>query len=239
MSHSIKETVAIGLCDPGTVDGKFMNSVIHAILWGKENKINIVSSIRANGNQIGRQRQAVFDSWADDAKTDWLLWIDSDIVVNYESLKLVWDSADKVSRPVVSGTYFVSKENERSLMEPFPALFKEGNTKHELEIIHPLPQNQLIKIDCAGFGFLLMHKSIIPKIRAVSPDYSLFAVEQGIGNNYISEDIVFFRKLKMAGVDLYAHTGAVVEHMKRFSFDINYYNVYWNALEKGLFNKKN
>jgi hypothetical protein len=166
-----------------------------------------------------------------------LLWIDSDIVVTPDSLKLVWDSADKVSRPVVSGTYFVSKENERSLMQPFPALFKEGSTKHELQIIHPLPKNELIKVDSAGFGFLLMHKSIVSKMREVSPDYSLFAEEEGIGDKYISEDIVFFRKLKAAGVDVYAHTGALVQHMKRFSFDINYYNLYWNGLQKELFTK--
>ena len=49
---------------------------------------------------------------------------------------------------------------------------------------------------------------------------------------------MFFRKLKKAGIKIYAHTGAVVQHMKRFSFDVNYYNVYWDALEKGLFNKK-
>ena len=122
-------------------------------------------------------------------------------------------------------------------MQPFPALFKEGSNKHELQIIHPLPQNELIKVDSAGFGFLLMHKSIVPKLREVSPNYSLFAEEEGVGDKYISEDIVFFRKLKATGIDLYAHTGAVVQHMKRFSLDINYYNLYWNGLQKELFTK--
>ena len=227
MPHSSKETVALAWCDGGMVDGRFMDGLLLATMNAPKIGMNIVNKIRVNGNQIGRQRQVLFDNWADVTKTDWLLWIDSDIVVTPDSLKLVWDSADKVSRPVVSGTYFVSKENERSLMQPFPALFKEGSTKHELQIIHPLPKNELIKVDSAGFGFLLMHKSIVSKMREVSPDYSLFAEEEGIGDKYISEDIVFFRKLKAAGVDVYAHTGALVQHMKRFSFDINYYNLYY------------
>jgi hypothetical protein len=237
MPHSSKETVALAWCDGGMVDGRFMDGLLLATMNAPKIGMNIVNKIRVNGNQIGRQRQVLFDNWADVTKTDWLLWIDSDIVVTLDSLKLVWDSADKVSRPVVSGTYFVSKENERSLMQPFPALFKEGSTKHELQIIHPLPKNELIKVDSAGFGFLLMHKSIVSKMREVSPDYSLFAEEEGIGDKYISEDIVFFRKLKAAGVDAYAHTGALVQHMKRFSFDINYYNLYWNGLQKELFTK--
>jgi hypothetical protein len=237
MPHSSKETVALAWCDGGMVDGRFMDGLLLATMNAPKIGMNIVNKIRVNGNQIGRQRQVLFDNWADVTKTDWLLWIDSDIVVTPDSLKLIWDSADKVSRPVVSGTYFVSKENERSLMQPFPALFKEGSTKHELQIIHPLPKNELIKVDSAGFGFLLMHKSIVSKMREISPDYSLFAEEEGIGDKYISEDIVFFRKLKATGVDVYAHTGALVQHMKRFSFDINYYNLYWNGLQKELFTK--
>ena len=237
MPHSSKETVALAWCDGGLVDGRFMDGLLLAIMNAPKIGMRVVNKIRVNGNQIGRQRQVLFDNWADVTKTDWLLWVDSDIVVTPDSLKLIWDSADKVSRPVVSGTYFVSKENERSLMQPFPALFKEGSNKHELQIIHPLPKNELIKVDSAGFGFLLMHKSIIPKLREVSPNYSLFAEEEGVGDKYISEDIVFFRKLKATGIDLYAHTGAVVQHMKRFSLDINYYNLYWNGLQKELFTK--
>ena len=237
MPHSSKETVALAWCDGGLVDGRFMDGLLLAIMNAPKIGMRVVNKIRVNGNQIGRQRQVLFDNWADVSKTDWLLWVDSDIVVTPDSLKLIWDSADKVSRPVVSGTYFVSKENERSLMQPFPALFKEGSNKHELQIIHPLPKNELIKVDSAGFGFLLMHKSIVPKLREVSPNYSLFAEEEGVGDKYISEDIVFFRKLKATGIDLYAHTGAVVQHMKRFSLDINYYNLYWNGLQKELFTK--
>ena len=237
MPHSSKETVALAWCDGGLVDGRFMDGLLLAIMNAPKIGMRVVNKIRVNGNQIGRQRQVLFDNWADVTKTDWLLWVDSDIVVTPDSLKLIWDSADKVSRPVVSGTYFVSKENEKSLMQPFPALFKEGTNKHELQIIHPLPQNELIKVDSAGFGFLLMHKSIVPKLREVSPNYSLFAEEEGVGDKYISEDIVFFRKLKATGIDLYAHTGAVVQHMKRFSLDINYYNLYWNGLQKELFTK--
>ena len=238
MPHSVKETICIGSCDSGLVDGKFTEGVINTILWAQKNKINVVGKIRVNGNQIGRQRQVLFDGWADQDKTDWLLWVDSDIILTPEAFKLIWDIADKDTKPVVTGTYFVSKENEQTLMEPFPALFKEGKNKHELEIITPMPNNAVIPVDCAGFGFLLMHRSIVLKIRQANPGYSLFAEEEGIGDNYVSEDIVFFRKLKNAGIPTYAHTGALVQHMKRFSFDVNYYRLYGNGLEKGLFSKK-
>jgi hypothetical protein len=33
--------------------------------------------------------------------------------------------------------------------------------------------------------------------------------------------------MKAAGIPLHAHTGARVKHMKRFSLDADYYNMYW------------
>ena len=34
-----------------------------------------------------------------------------------------------------------------------------------------------------------------------------------------------------SGVDVYAHTGARVKHMKRFAYDDNYYALYWQAAQ--------
>jgi len=46
----------------------------------------------------------------------------------------------------------------------------------------------------------------------------------------MGEDVVFFRRLKAAGVPLHAHTGAVVKHVKRFGLDRDraYYELYWS-----------
>lgn len=235
--HSPKETLSIGWCDNGNVDGKFMEGVMNTTFSLMNSKINLVNSMRVQGNQIGRQRQVLFDGWADYIKTDWLLWLDSDIVLTQEAFNLVWNTADKLTHPVVCGTYFVSKQNEQTLMEPFPALFHDGRAEFELKILQPFPENKIVKIDSAGFGFVLMHKSIIEPMRKVSPNYSLFAEKENIGDKYVSEDIVFFNNLKKTGIPLYAHTGAIVQHIKRFSLDYNYYSLFWNGIEKEIIKK--
>ncbi len=60
-------------------------------------------------------------------------------------------------------------------------------------MISPLPDNEVIKIDNAGFGFVLMHKSIVPKIREANPGKGMF-METGDGedDHFIGEDIIFF-----------------------------------------------
>ena len=223
-----KETVAIGWCDNGLVDGKFTEGLMTAVITGGANKMPIATSIRVQGNQIGRQRQVLFDYWADKLKTDWLLWVDSDIVLTTDVMQKLWATADKHHRPVVSGVYFISKESESALMKPYPVLFNDIS-EFQIQYVHPLPDNEVIKCDSAGFGLVLMHRSIVDAMRSAHPGQSMFTetAASADDNQFIGEDIVFFRKMKQAGVPLHAHTGARVKHMKRFSLDYDYYAMYW------------
>lgn len=222
-----KDTVSIGWCDNGLTDGKFTEGLMTAVIAGPKNGITITNSIRVQGNQISRQRQVLFDYWADKMDTDWLLWVDSDIVLNLNAMAKIWQTADKTLRPVVSGIYFISKENEGTLMRPFPAVFNDIST-HQIEYIHPLPLDQVIKVDNAGFGLVIMHRSVVDKLRKTHPGKGMF-VEAGDGDDdhFVGEDIIFFRRMKSAEIPLYCHTGALVKHMKRFSLDVDYYNMYW------------
>ena len=184
--------------------------------------------MRVQGNQIGRQRQNALEHWYDKTDFDWVLWVDSDIQLTDAALKLVWESADPIDRPVVTGTYFISKENERSLMAPYPAVFnwvEEDDFK--IAYVHPLPANALIKVGTAGFGFVLMHRNAVTKMREVHGATAYFN-ETGVGEQFVSEDINFFRLMAKAGVPLYTHTGALVKHMKRFALDVEYYKFFWN-----------
>lgn len=221
-----KGTVTIAWCDNGMVDGKFAEGMVALGLQAPANNLVISHSARVAGNQIGRQRQALFDHWADQIKTDWILWVDSDIVVDIHKVVELFEAAHPIDRPIVSGVYFISKQAEGTLGNPFPALFTEVN-ETSIRHVHPLPQDELIKIDSAGLGFVLMHKSIIPKLREAFPNQSLFAEVENLGDRFIGEDIVFFQKVKKAGIPVYAWTGALVQHMKRFSFDMDYYAMYW------------
>lgn len=225
--HSNKENLSLGWCDNGMVDGKFAEGVVHTTLLAPSMGIPLANSVRVQGNQIGRQRQALLDLWYDQIKTDWLLWVDSDIVLTKEILKQLWDAADKHIHPVVCGVYFISKQNEQPNMQPMPAVFNEVD-EFTIQYIHPLPENQIIEIDNAGLGLCLMHRSVVEKLREKYPNESVFAEQEGIGDKYVSEDIVFFRKLKSVGVKVHAHTGALVKHMKRFALDVNYYKLYWH-----------
>lgn len=221
-----KGSITLAWCDNGMVDGKFAEGMIALALQAPANNIEITHSARVAGNQIGRQRQALFDYWADTIKSDWIMWVDSDIVIDIHMMAELLAVADAKERPIVSGVYFISKQAEGTLGNPMPALFTEV-TDTQIRHVHPLPEDELIQVDSAGMGLVLMHKSIIPKLREVFPNQSLFAEIENLGDKYVGEDIVFFQKVKRAGIPVFAWTGVIAKHMKRFAFDYDYYSLYW------------
>lgn len=218
------DQIIVCWCDNGNVDGKFAEGLVYSILGSD---LPISSAMRVQGNQIGRQRQTAFDFWYDKTDFDWVLWVDSDIVLTNDALEKVWRSADPVTRPVVSGVYFISKENERSLMTPYPAVFNFTDNEYQIGYIHPLPADVLIRCEAAGFGFVLMHRNAAKQMRAKHGSIPFFN-ETGVGDQFVSEDINFFKLMRDAEVPLHCHTGATVQHMKRFSFDLEFYKMFWN-----------
>jgi Glycosyl transferase family 2 len=224
INNKQNSNVIVCWCDNGLTDGKFTEGLVYSIL---NSNVPIKSAMRVQGNQIGRQRQNAFDYWYDETDFDWILWVDSDIVLTKQTIETLWNVADKTARPVVTGVYFISKENERSLMTPFPALFSWTENKHQLAYVHPLPKNALIQVGAAGFGFLFMHRSAAKIMRDTYGNTPFFN-ETGVGEQFVSEDINFFRYMYDAGVPLWAHTGATVQHMKRFSYDVGFYQMFWD-----------
>jgi hypothetical protein len=227
-----EETVSIGWCDNGTTDGKFTEGLLSITLSGFTNGMPIASSIRVQGNQIARQRQSLLDYWYDNIKTDWLLWVDSDIILTQDIWKLLYETADRDTRPMVSGVYFISKETDNNLPVLMPVIFDDID-EHTVKYHHPLPQNQILKIDMAGMGLVVMHRDVVTKLREeYGNDISFFAENTGKNDKFVGEDISFFRKCKAIKIPLYAHTGAIARHMKTTIWDMNLYALYWNSKTK-------
>ena len=217
-----QETVSLAWCDNGNVDGLFMLGVTDVLL---QSGIKFVSTIRSQGNQIARQRDRLINHWYDSKKADWLLWVDSDVVISPETFRLLWNNKDRLARPMITGVYFTSDNPESPLMIPLPTLFtfedKEDGSVFSKRI-HPLPENKLMKVDAAGMGFILMHRDVVSKIREKMGDVRVFA-ELGKADSFLGEDIYFFALCHQLGIPLWCHTGALAPHMKRFSFDYHYY----------------
>jgi glycosyltransferase involved in cell wall biosynthesis len=178
----------------------------------------------------------LINHWYDSNKADWLLWVDSDVVISPETFRLLWNNKDRLARPMITGVYFTSDNPEEPLMIPLPTLFMFEDDKETDKLIskriHPLPENKLIKVDAAGMGFILMHRDVVSRVREKMGDVRLFA-ELGKADSFLGEDIYFFALCHQLGIPLWCHTGALAPHMKRFSFDYHYYKAIFGGNKDG------
>ena len=230
------ETITIGWCDSGMVEGKFADGLMSVTLGGPSIGFPISSSMRVKGNQISRQRQDLVDYWYSTVKSDWLFWVDSDIVLNLDIWHKMCSLADKENYPMVTGVYFIAKEEDGSLPVVYPSIYDDVDN-FTIKNHHPLPENQILKVDCAGMGLVIMHRDVITKLQEkYGTTVSLFAENDQKSDKFVGEDISFFRKCKEAGIPLYAHTGAIAKHHKKVDWDMDYYNLYWNAVSQYLSN---
>lgn len=222
-----KESLILSWCDTGSTDSLFTSSLVSLSLHATHN-LKDVGSVGINqtiGNQIARQRQDSIRTF-EQMDCDWMLWVDSDIVIAPPVFDLLWKNRNAETHPVMCGVYFITWEMNETLPAPYPCIFNI-NDENGNRPLHPLPENQIIPIDVAGLGFTLMHKSVAQELRKT---YGETTFQIQIDEKHISEDVSFFWKLKELGIPVHAHTGAIVPHIKRFSFDLNYYNLWWNVV---------
>jgi hypothetical protein len=225
----MQESIAIAWCDNGMVDGKFMQGVTDVML---KSGIEFKSTLRSQGNQIARQREKVIRYWYENNTSDWLLWVDSDVVISPEKFRLLWDNKDAVERPCLTGVYFTTDTPEEPLMIPMPTIFNFAEVQDGsigIKRVHPMPENQMIQVQAAGMGFVLMHRNVIDRIiDTVGVETAIFN-DIGTGAKFMGEDIYFFALVDKAEIPVWCHTGAVVPHMKRFSFDEHYYKAFFGG----------
>jgi hypothetical protein len=220
----MEETLTIAWCDNGMVDGKFMQGVTDVML---HSGVKVATTLRSQGNQIGRQRETIVKAWYEQNKSDWILWVDSDVVISPDVFMKLWDKRDAVEKPILTGVYFTTDTPEEPLMVPSPTVFEFVVNGNEVGIkrLHPLPKDKFMQVGAAGMGFVLMHRNVITRILEVEPNTPIFT-EVGVNKSFMGEDIFFFALCNKANIPVWCDTSALVPHMKRFSFDVNYYDAF-------------
>lgn len=126
----------------------------------------------------------------------WIVFIDTDMVVpNMLIPALMKHDKDIVAALAV----------RRAI--PYDPVAYKKNKENWYDPIIDLPENQLVKVDAAGTGVMLIKMSVfdkIPKPYFAAPDY---------GTEVLGEDIYFCAKAKESGFDVYMDTTVQCGHI--------------------------
>lgn len=215
------DRVAIGWIDGGQVDGLFCVSMLN-LFTARSQRISTV--IRVGGSLLSRQRNEVVAAFLDDNDAEWLFFIDTDETITPEAFDILCAAAHDSLRPVVAGLYFAAWETGDKYPTPTPMIMRANETGR-YNPVWDFPANGVIPVDAAGTGALMIHRSVLTKIRQTSNASALKDHEQGrwcwfrdmpVAGDWFGEDIFFCRRVRDLGIPIHAATGARLGHHKMY-----------------------
>ena len=208
------EKVTIAFAHDIVVDTEFALSMME-IMRQRNDRIHSYHCVEGTG-LLSKSRNIAVAHFLDQTEADWLLMIDTDQRVPVPSFDLLVQAADKEKRPVVSGLVFAAVWNGLAL-RPVPSLFVKQPDGGILPYDN-YPKNSIVEINACGAAYLMIHRSVLQKIRdGVSEDVKNWCWFQDgpiNGNRWLSEDLIFSTRIQEAGFKMYAHTGALAGHHK-------------------------
>lgn len=215
-----KDKVCVGLVTDGKINGELAIDLIH-IARHPSNRLEQVVQV-ANIGLTTRSRNVIVKNFLDEVKTPWLLLVDSDERLPLDAFFTLIDTAHDKERPIVAGLVFAAFFDNQDNLRPVPTLYRMTETLG-LQPIDDYPINSVIEVDAAGTGCLLIHRSVLERMREEATpnqgkDWAWF-VEGAIEGTYFGEDLLFSKRLKSMGYTIHAHTGAILAHQKSFWLD--------------------
>ena len=214
------DKVCIGIVNDGTINALLAMDFIH-IARHPQGKLDHMVQV-GNIGLTTRSRNVVVKTYLETTEAEWLLLIDSDERLTLETWFKLLETAHHKERPIVSGLVFAAFFDGDDALRPVPTIYRMNET-NGLQPIDDYPQNEVIEVDAAGTGCLLIHRSVLLEMQKQATtnqgkDWAWF-VEGAIEGTYFGEDLLFSKRLKSLGYKIHAHTGAILPHQKQFWLD--------------------
>ncbi len=177
----------------------FYQSVMAMVLKTREKYPSMKFATMVAGNTYVHQaRQSMVDSFLE-TKGDYMLWIDDDNIPPEDGLiKLLENQKD-----IVSGLYF----KRRPPYEPLIMMKRrQGIGSERRSDIFREGAKDLLQIHSTGFGFILIKREVLEKMRELRMPH--FSMKVGLG-----EDIWFCVQAQGAGYDIWLDPSVEVGHL--------------------------
>lgn len=212
--------VSIGVCDPGTVNGDFAFKLVQ-LAQARSARLGPFVRIKGNG-LLSKLRNRVVKTFLDNTDSDWLLLIDSDEQLSPAVFDQLIDTAHHIERPVVAGLVFAAfKVDGEPYPKPVPAIFQD--TPQGFLPLFKYDRNAIFQIDACGTGCVLIHRSVLEKMREMADPHQgtdwCWFWDGPIDGEWISEDLLFSRRVRQLGFPIHVNTAAILPHQKSYWLD--------------------
>jgi hypothetical protein len=182
---------------------------------------------------IPANRNKVVRGFLEKTRGEWLLFIDTDMGFAADTLDRLIASADPVKRPVMGGLCFAGvRDKAGSSASPLyaerfkvvPTVYEYLDTGDEIGFrpIPDYPRDQVMQVAGTGAACLLIHRSALEAIRALSGDCWFDPITHPTalkgGPRTFSEDLSFCVRLASCGIPVHVDTSVKTTHEKGMAF---------------------
>jgi hypothetical protein len=116
---------------------------------------------------------------------------------------------------------FAAFKDEGLYPKPVPAIFQDAP-----EGFLPLfryDRNAVFEIDACGTGCVLIHRSVLEKMREIADPHQgtdwCWFWDGPLNGEWISEDLLFSRRVRQLGFPIHVNTAAILPHQKSYWLD--------------------
>jgi hypothetical protein len=215
--------VLLGYLDADEVSSSFDASKSRLVVRDLQTSKRLKSwaELRTHALGLPMSRNSLCKRTLEDPGLSWLLMIDSDMGFSETVLDDLLRSADPELRPVIGALCFAQREIGTDGMGGFhtyaaPVILQWQ--KHEDGVYRftgadHYPVNTLVRAGATGGACLLIHRSVLERVREKFGE-EWFSQERSGAGEVQSEDISFCERLFKLQIPLYVDTGTRTTHAK-------------------------
>jgi len=202
------EKVVIGWVTAGTIYNEFAMSIMDIIRM-RDERIWGFGSV--TGPYISSNRHNLVTEFLE-TDADWLLMMDTDVVITLDDFDALIKTADSEKYPVLSGKYFFHFEGD-----PVPFKVSAQNRNGFLENYE---QDTVVEnLMSVGCGYLLVHRSAYETVRTENPKSPSPWFWNGLEQDGMlqSEDSYLCAQFRHCGIPISLYTGASSKHVGKMA----------------------
>jgi hypothetical protein len=178
-------------------------------------------NLRCSTGQLVLKRNYAVRLFLDGTPHEWLFMVDTDMGFQPDVVERLIEAAHPTERPVVGALCFAMQDAAYDDMggmrcKLVPTIYRLGHTKDgHASFCHfgDYPANCMIQVAATGAACILLHRSVLEKVRAEHGDHWFDQMYNEDGQ-MVGEDFSLCVRLNAAGIPIFVHSGIKTTHHK-------------------------
>jgi GT2 family glycosyltransferase len=224
--RTLGEAVTVAYVHQNHVTYSWYHSMVELLGWDMANHGRVLQGgyigMRHGSDGLVQARNQAVAHFLEDAKADWLFWIDTDMGFPADTIDRLLQAADPAERPVVGGLCFTQTEKTEDGMGGWrchatPTIFdwaKLDDGQIGFAVRWDYPPNTLVQVGATGAACVLVHRSVFRRIEQAHGRIWYDRVPNTTTGQLLGEDLSFCLRAGALGIPMFVHTGIRTTHLK-------------------------